>query len=286
MFLIAIISSFIFSIIGIFITFSLGWGDLSSLLQITDFKNIDVRIIKLLQIFQSIGLFIIPGFVMMYFFTDNSPNVFKTNRKIFIFFFGFGVLVLFISMPGINFIYELNKNFAFPDSMQGLAQTLKDQEQELENLTKLFLKTDSVEGLLVNLLMIGIIPAIGEEFFFRGAIQRLFQDWFKNSHTAILVSAVIFSAFHLQFYGFFPRIVLGIMLGYSFLYSGTIWIPVVLHFINNSMIVLVYYIFPENISENIETVGSNSVVIGCLSLGLLTVGLYLWSRYSRLSSSA
>jgi membrane protease YdiL (CAAX protease family) len=86
-----------------------------------------------------------------------------------------------------------------------------------------------------------VIPAIGEEFFFRGGIQNIISDK-KNIHVAVWVSAFVFSAIHMQFYGFIPRMLLGGMYGYLLFWSGSLWLPVIAHFVNNGMAVLVYYL--------------------------------------------
>ena len=90
--------------------------------------------------------------------------------------------------------------------------------------------------------MIAIIPAIGEELLFRGVIQRLFINWTKNAHWGILITSILFSALHMQFFGFFPRMMLGILFGYLFLWSGSLWLPILCHFINNGSAVVYVYL--------------------------------------------
>ena len=92
---------------------------------------------------------------------------------------------------------------------------------------------NSISSLLINMVMIGVIPAIGEEFLFRGALQKIFSEWTKNKHLGIWISAILFSAMHLQFYGFIPRMLLGALFGYTLLWTGSLWIPIFGHFVNN-----------------------------------------------------
>jgi membrane protease YdiL (CAAX protease family) len=95
--------------------------------------------------------------------------------------------------------------------------------------------------MIINLFIIAILPAVGEEFFFRGVLQKILIKLFKSGHVAIWVTAFIFSAMHFQFFGFVPRFILGLIFGYLFFWSGTLWLPVISHFINNAVPVIMAY---------------------------------------------
>ena len=141
-------------------------------------------------------------------------------------------------------------------------------------VTEIFLIMESPADLLLNLFVIGFIAALSEEVFFRGALQRVLIEWTGSVHKGVWIAAVIFSAIHLQFYGFFPRMVLGAMLGYMFVWSGSLWIPIFAHFINNAVGVLLnYYVQKGKIPEEIENIGSASgeVVVLIMSV-VLTAG--------------
>ena len=121
-----------------------------------------------------------------------------------------------------------------------------------------FLDTLTTKGFITNIIMICILPAIGEEFLFRGIFQRLFIEWTKNVHIGILLGAFLFSFIHLQFFGFLPRLLLGIYFGYLFVWSRTIWLPVIAHFFNNAFAVVYYYISGSNIGKSeIENLGTS-----------------------------
>ncbi|MFA5196683.1 MAG: CPBP family intramembrane glutamic endopeptidase, partial [Bacteroidales bacterium] len=129
-------------------------------------------------------------------------------------------------------------------------------------------------GFFINILMIAVLPAIGEEFFFRGVLQRLLGEWFKNVHVAVIVTAVIFSAFHLQFYGFLPRFLLGMFLGYIFYWSGSLWVPIIVHFINNGLAVVVAWLSARGMVDfNFETFGSSDNLFVIISSGVIVAGL-------------
>jgi len=90
--------------------------------------------------------------------------------------------------------------------------------------------------------MIAILPAIGEELLFRGVLQRIFANWTKNIHLGVWIAAILFSAMHMQFYGFLPRMMLGVLFGYLFVWSGSLLLPILCHFINNGSAVIYAYV--------------------------------------------
>ena len=96
----------------------------------------------------------------------------------------------------------------------------------------------TIGGFIVNLLMIGVVAAVGEELVFRGILVRLFREWTGNIHLAVFIPAFLFSALHLQFFGFLPRLLLGVFLGYLFVWTGSLRVPIIIHFINNAFAVI------------------------------------------------
>ena len=154
---------------------------------------------------------------------------------------------------------------------------MKNTEEMAAELTEAFLKVDGVSGLVFNLFMIAFLPAIGEEFFFRGVVQRIFTRMTRNHHSGIWISAILFSAIHMQFYGFLPRMLLGVLFGYLLVWSGTIWLPVVAHFFNNAFAVIaMYFIGKGMINPEIENIGSSSgsYYLAAISLGFIF--LIMW----------
>jgi membrane protease YdiL (CAAX protease family) len=93
----------------------------------------------------------------------------------------------------------------------------------------------------INLIMIAVLPALGEEFIFRGVFQKIFCRLFGSGHIAIWITAFIFSFVHLQFFGFLPRFILGLLFGYLFYWSRTLWLPVIAHFVNNAVPTFIAY---------------------------------------------
>jgi len=141
-------------------------------------------------------------------------------------------------------------------------------------------------ALSFNIFLIAILPALGEELFFRGAIIRVFQDW-RGFKTAIWITAFIFSAIHLQFYGFLPRLLMGAFFGYLLLWSENLWLPVTAHFINNVVAVVFYYLkFNGYKLPDIDAIGTgNTLWIGIASGVMGIIGIFMLKRRFQLQNS-
>jgi membrane protease YdiL (CAAX protease family) len=156
-------------------------------------------------------------------------------------------------------------------------------EQKAMELTENLLKVNSAWQFFLNLLIIAIIPAIGEEFLFRGIFQKHFTEISKNAHIAIIITSFIFSAIHFQFFTFLPRFVLGLVLGYIFYWSGNLWLSIFGHFVNNSVAVFVYFIATLksiNIDRTANEIGSNKgqIVYVIISIVFVFFLLYLLKK--------
>ncbi|TVR71719.1 MAG: CPBP family intramembrane metalloprotease [Marinilabiliales bacterium] len=236
--------------------FGLGFIELfESLSNIAHPRYLDL--LRYFQVVQSIGLFVIPPFILAWFFGGSILGYLNMDRGISRRAAILTVLVMLSAIPLINLLAWFNAQLSLPEALSGLEEWMKTTEETAENLIKSFLRVDTVTGLFVNLVMIAVIPAVGEELLFRGVIQRLFSEWTRSHHLGIWIAAIIFSAMHLQFYGFLPRTVLGALFGYLLVWSGTMWVPVLAHFVNNAAAVFVYYfIYKNQLSEEIETIGA------------------------------
>lgn len=251
--------------------------DLSTVLSnYNDPENI--QFLKYLQTLQAIGLFIIPAFIIAYLFNQKASSYLKFH-SISIRSVVFATIILLASIPIINSLNVLNESMQLPDWLSGLESWMKEKEMTAQKLTEAFLKMDTLGSLFFNILMIGILPSIGEELIFRGIFQRLFAEWTKNIHWGIAIAAILFSAMHMQFYGFLPRMILGVLLGYLFYWSGSIWVPIIGHFVNNTTAVLVYYFYADNMTKDIENFGAGKETFIFLILGLVVVIPLLYKFY-------
>ena len=177
------------------------------------------------------------------------------------------VILLALAFPiAISPITEWNASLTFPGFMSGFEKWAREQEDVMGQMTRLLTSFDTVGGLLVALFVIGVLPAIGEELAFRGLIQNELWRGTNNIHIAIWASAFVFSAIHMQFFGFVPRLLLGALFGYLYYWSGNLLVPIVAHFINNAFGVIMIYLYNiKVISTDFEETASAPwpwVVIG------------------------
>ncbi|WP_205500617.1 CPBP family intramembrane glutamic endopeptidase [Rufibacter psychrotolerans] len=187
---------------------------------------------------------------------------------------GSAVLLLVI-MPAASWLVHWNANVDFPAFMEGFERWAREKEDTLRELTLELTKITTIPQLVLGLLVFAILPAVGEELVFRGVIQQELQRWWRNPHLAIWVSAIIFGLIHMQFYGVVPRIMLGVLFGYLYWWSGNIWVPIIGHFINNGFMVLMMYLAQrQSITMNVESTEAASLPLSLVSLGLTVVLLY------------
>ncbi|WP_019986501.1 CPBP family intramembrane glutamic endopeptidase [Rudanella lutea] len=195
------------------------------------------------------------------------------------------VAVLVIAfMPLNGLIIEWNQALQLPETLAPLERWMRAKEDELGELTKYLTRFDTPAQLIIALLVIAVLPAIGEEVLFRGVLQRRFIDWLGgNPHVGIWLAAAVFSAIHMQFYGFFPRLLLGALFGYLYVWSGNLWVPILAHFVNNGFtVVMVYLRQRQVVSLDIEDTQSVPVSAALFSLALC-LGLMYYFRQSNQS---
>ena len=155
-------------------------------------------------------------------------------------------------------VIEWNKSISFPSFMSSFESWALLKEKQLESLTIYLVSFENNFEYLIGIIAIAIIPGFCEEYFFRGVLQKNLNLLLKNAHIAILLSSLLFSAFHLQFYGFFPRFFLGVFFGYLFYWSGSLMYPVIAHALNNFLSLTVFYaaisgIFGEDIDVSVNS---------------------------------
>ena len=236
--------------------------------------------LKYFQVVQSIGLFVVPAFILGWLYHGNSSEYLQINRTTDFPTYLYAGLSILLLIPLINYIGEINNQMKLPESLSGLENWMRTMEDTAKVLTDKFMKVEGISGLLFNVFMIAILPALGEELLFRGVIQRIFINMTKNYHWGIWIAAFIFSAFHMQFYGFLPRMLLGAMFGYLLVWTGTMWAPILAHFVNNTMGVIGYYLIDKgSISKDIEQWGTGPEQFPLVLFSLASVSLLLFLIY-------
>ena len=211
---------------------------LSNLVQVPvdiSYEGIDRKML-LLSNSVVLFLFVMPGFIVR-----NNKNYSMNYNKL-----SFSPLLLVIITTFVFIILnapiiEWNKSINFPDFMSSFESWALLKEKQLESLTIYLVSFQSLSEYIIGVISIAIIPGFCEEYFFRGVLQKNFRLLFNNPHHAIILSALLFSAFHLQFYGFFPRFLLGVLFGYMFYWSGSLIYPVIAHVLNNFFGISIFY---------------------------------------------
>lgn len=185
-----------------------------------------------------------------------------------------GILMMYAILPINNIFAEWNSRLTLPESMATLEKMIKALQEEATRLTDTMLNVDNFSGLIINLIMIAGLAAFGEELIFRSLLQPLLIKSCKNIHLGIFITSAIFSLIHFEFYGFLPRLVLGLLLGYMFYYSRSIWVPMIMHFVNNGTVVILYFLNNKGITNiDIETFGQTKVFPLILSIAIM-IGLF------------
>ena len=278
LFAMVVLSALVFSLFGLLIGKLLFNLDLASLANIISSPETDEHIlfIKIYQVVNQVGAFILPALLFSFFvsrssssylYLDNRPNL--TNILVM-------GLMVFSILPFINYLGEINEKMVLPEVFSSMEMWMLEKELQAKELTEIFLQTSTISGLLVNLFIVALIPAIGEELLFRGLILKLFKEITGNIHLAVIISAVFFAAMHLQFYGFLPRFTLGLLLGYAFVLTRNLWVPMFIHFVNNAASVVVYYLhYNGQLKVPMEDFGAvqNPVYI----IGSLLITIWLMS---------
>ena len=192
------------------------------------------------------------------------------------------VTFYFVSIPAMNWLVTANEAMSLPASLSGVEQWMRTMEDSAAETTRQILDIHSVGGLIVCLLVVGVMAGVSEEFLFRGAMQRMMQDSRMGKHLAVWIVAIIFSAFHMQFYGFFPRLVLGLWLGYLLVWTGSLWVPIIAHALNNSTVVVFSYlankgIVPADYGDTIGIPADGSFPWLALTSVIASLAVALWA---------
>ncbi len=286
LFLFAIVGLIVFAVIGLGIVFvTQGMAGVRAA-ALSDYSYISA--FKILLVAQQIGLFLTPA-ILLAIVEGKKPSNFyglKVPKADLL------ALVTVLSicwMPIMGLSNELNQKMVFPGFLKGLESWMRAMEDNATKATEAILQMKSISMLLVNLFVIAVVPAICEEFIFRGAIQRVIFRLKSNPHIAIWLSAFIFSAIHFQFFGFIPRLLLGAAFGYIYFWTGSIWYAVFAHFLNNGYAVVVAFYLQAN-NKSISSVDEMTVPwYGYIISAILTLVLFKFlkerSRKTELNSS-
>lgn len=235
-----------------------------------------VGFVKFYQFINQVGIFIIPVFIYSFLVSPSISKYLYLDKRPKAISLLISGLVIYTILPFNHFLLELNQGIKFPELLSGIENWMIEYEAKAETLTETFLKTDSVFVLCINLFIVALIPAIGEEWLFRGVLLKLFKQITGNYHWAILITALLFAILHLQFLSIFPRILLGILLGYLFVMTRSLWVPIFAHFINNASSVIIYYLhYNGKLKLSVEDFGATTNTVYIIGSLLLSIWLLI-----------
>ncbi len=248
------------------------------------FINDENTLLKTTQGTLAIGAFLVPTLLCAYLFSTQPQRYLQILPARKPQFYLLAASVILCGIPAINLLAEWNNAITLPEQFSAIEQWMRAQEANAAQLTQKLLTTDSVLGYFGNLLVMAFLPAVCEELFFRGLIQNTILR--RNIHVAIWLTAILFSGAHLQFYGFFPRIMLGAMLGYTVYWSGSILPAMMAHFVNNATVVS-FAFFAKN-SEMLNRIGTGEqwiwAVISTATVGFLM--FWFWKNRATTTNDA
>jgi len=211
---------------------------------IKDENNISTRnFVRSIVMVNHLTMFVLPSILFAFVLYRPTKKIYfqiaKSPKLINIL---LGTLLIISSFPLAQFTMWINKQLPLPE-------WAKSVEKDTAEMINALLTVDSSYELFFNIVVVAVIPAIGEELIFRGILQRQLGRLFKNSIVAIWTAAIIFSAFHMQFEGFLPRLMLGALLGYLLYWTNNIWIPIIVHFMYNGLQVIAQHFYSEQFSN-------------------------------------
>lgn len=225
-------------------------------------------IYTLMQGVVSIFMFIIgPWLFIKLIAKKNLSSLHRKTSKFSILGIGLVLITILASMPFMSYLYSINRELNFGD-------WAREMSESLEKASNYITDFKSIPQLLVGILVMAIVPAIGEELTFRGILQNLIFKGSKNIDLSVWLAAIIFSAIHMQFDGFFVRLLLAVSFGYIYYWTGSLWYPIIGHFLNNTLTLVTIYLANNGVIQgDPETFGSMGLIIGLISLAS-TVGLH------------
>ena len=240
-----------------------------------------VTAIRISQTLTTIGTFLVPALLFAYcynrqWFDYNAANRSPKQSMINI------VLILSVTLlPVVGALSAFNQHIMPQEG--GVAEFMRDLEEAANHILELVTSQRSSWDLVANMLVFAVLAGVCEEFFFQGALQPLMMNWTKNPHIGILLTALIFSALHFQFYGFIPRFLLGVYLGYLFYWSKSLWLPILAHVLHNALSLMVDFtlqgrgIDTDNLQFT-DVRGSLPTAAACALISAMAI-VYLWRIY-------
>lgn len=249
--------------------------------------------VRIMNVMQDLFVFILPAIVTAVVATKLPATFLRIDAGASTKTLLMSLVVLICSTPAMNFIIALNQSMVLPDFLAPLENWARSMEDGAEEAMQLMFGGTTVGDLIMSILIVGILAGFSEEIFFRGALQRTMRALRLGPNGAIWATAIIFSAMHFQFYGFIPRLLLGAYFGYLVWWSGSLWVPVLVHVCNNSIVVFMTWITSRtgvaNIAEEFGaslSIDIKEIITIILSIAVTVIGIIILRRDAIASKNA
>jgi hypothetical protein len=245
-------------------------------------SNNDVGFLRYILIIQDISLLLVPSIIILVMMKPESSTGLSELKIPHLKEVGLVVILAFCIFPITSFTGQLNAGMHLPYWLSGVEKWMVEKEDHANNIINQVMVSPAFGTMILNLFIIAILPAVAEEILFRGVLQKILLNLFKSGHAAIWVTAFVFSTIHFQFFGFVPRFILGLVFGYLFFWSGTLWLPVISHFVNNAVpVVVAYFQGMEKVAEPVDTPLWKQIIALPLPIVISLVILFYFRNKSR-----
>lgn len=243
--------------------------------------------LRIATVIQDVMMFIIPPVATAVMITRRPAEFLLALKKLSTVPTLLTIAIVLASIPAMNAIIAWNQNLALPSSMAAIEEWMRTAESAAKGYTDTLLGGTGTGSLIMALLIVGVLAGVSEELFFRGGLQRLLSTSGMNIHCAVWVTAFVFSAVHMQFFGFVPRLLLGAFFGYLAAWSGCIWLPMTAHALNNALATIAFRLQAtggvniDEIGTTAHSAGTMTCVVSMAVTTLLFVALYRWLSKER-----
>ena len=245
-------------------------------------KGSTPAIMRISAVLQDVFMFILPAIVTAVFVTRLPAQFLCIDKKPR---WGAALaacVILLLSVPAMNALVAWNEGLKLPESMAAWEESMRQAEEAAQAAVSVLIGGKSIGSLVVSILIVGVFAGFSEEIFFRGAFQRLLSTSGVNAQAAVWIVAFVFSATHLQFYGFFGRLLLGAYFGYLLIWTRNLWIPIIVHIFNNTVYIVGEYItMNSDNAVEINSFGSDKIALIIASVVWTALGIYYFRKRFR-----
>jgi len=236
--------------------------------------------LRVSQVCNSLGVALVPALLFAWCQEGKFFGYNAADRKPYYLLVNVVLVLSIVLLPLVAVLMQWNQSLHLPESMAKLETAFRTMEANAQSMTRVMTFNSSYGTLALNVIVMALLPAVCEEFLFRGTLQSFLHKWSGKPHLAIWITAVLFSAIHLQFFGFIPRMLLGAYLGYLYYWSRSLWLPVLAHFLHNALSLFIEFTFLTRgiIIDEVDLTrvhGAIPMLIGCVLVTAMSL-VFMW----------